>query len=305
MQLATNLFLWPGPFKDLQGGNRDRYRAGHRQALVEGAYDGGFNLNVAEWGDGLFGIEAAAQHYFHKRAGQLDAARGGVSLRPRCPIRSSATPHIQKPFSAASPPISSRGPQDSRLVEISSPLTWRAFAVAAASALRGRRGAIRHRPWLRYHADARRQSVRLLRSWPGQRRPERLQQRRAKPRHARRLQSMATKRLRGRLFASAAHLRMPPSTVAPTRCAGQCGQASSTADRRTLVISSIVRFRRCRYHFCSRRSMITAASTHCRFSTRDAADGCCTVRRSPRLRRCPTRRRPLPLQPIIAGRRAD
>jgi monofunctional glycosyltransferase len=30
-------------------------------------------LNIAEWGDGLFGIEAAAQHYFHKKASQLDA----------------------------------------------------------------------------------------------------------------------------------------------------------------------------------------------------------------------------------------
>lgn len=28
-------------------------------------------LNIAEWGDGLFGAEAAAQHYFHKGAKQL------------------------------------------------------------------------------------------------------------------------------------------------------------------------------------------------------------------------------------------
>lgn len=35
-------------------------------------------LNVAEWGDGIFGIEAAARHYFHKPASQLsgtEAAR--------------------------------------------------------------------------------------------------------------------------------------------------------------------------------------------------------------------------------------
>ena len=35
-------------------------------------------LNVAEWGDGLFGIEAAARHYFRKGAGQLDAREGAL-----------------------------------------------------------------------------------------------------------------------------------------------------------------------------------------------------------------------------------
>ena len=35
-------------------------------------------LNVAEWGDGIFGIEAAARHYFHKRASQLDAREGAL-----------------------------------------------------------------------------------------------------------------------------------------------------------------------------------------------------------------------------------
>lgn len=30
-------------------------------------------LNVAEWGDGIFGIEAAARHYYHKSASQLTA----------------------------------------------------------------------------------------------------------------------------------------------------------------------------------------------------------------------------------------
>jgi len=29
-------------------------------------------LNVIEWGPGLFGVEAAAQHYFHKSVGQLN-----------------------------------------------------------------------------------------------------------------------------------------------------------------------------------------------------------------------------------------
>lgn len=30
-------------------------------------------LNIAEWGDGIFGIEAASQHYFHKSAKNLSA----------------------------------------------------------------------------------------------------------------------------------------------------------------------------------------------------------------------------------------
>ena len=30
-------------------------------------------LNVAEWGDGIFGIEAAARHYYHKSAKNLTA----------------------------------------------------------------------------------------------------------------------------------------------------------------------------------------------------------------------------------------
>lgn len=44
-------------------------------------------LNSVEWGEGVFGIEAAAQHYFHKKASQLsnyEAARLAVMLpRPK------------------------------------------------------------------------------------------------------------------------------------------------------------------------------------------------------------------------------
>jgi monofunctional biosynthetic peptidoglycan transglycosylase len=29
-------------------------------------------LNIAEWGDGIYGIEAAADRYFHKSASQLN-----------------------------------------------------------------------------------------------------------------------------------------------------------------------------------------------------------------------------------------
>ncbi len=35
-------------------------------------------LNVAEWGDGVFGIEAAAERAFHKSAAALNAREGAL-----------------------------------------------------------------------------------------------------------------------------------------------------------------------------------------------------------------------------------
>jgi monofunctional glycosyltransferase len=70
MQTAKNLFLWPG---------RSAIRKGIEipMALVLGAawskaHTMEVYLNIAEWGDGIFGIEAAAQHTFHKSARLLD-----------------------------------------------------------------------------------------------------------------------------------------------------------------------------------------------------------------------------------------
>jgi monofunctional glycosyltransferase len=71
MQTAKNLFLWPG---------RSVIRKGLEigMALVLGEAWSKTRtleiyLNIAEWGDGLYGIEAAAQRYFHKSASQLNA----------------------------------------------------------------------------------------------------------------------------------------------------------------------------------------------------------------------------------------
>ena len=76
MQTAKNLFLWPG---------RSSIRKGIEigMALVLGqvwskrrtleAY-----LNVAEWGEGVFGIEAAARRDFHKRAADLTLREGAL-----------------------------------------------------------------------------------------------------------------------------------------------------------------------------------------------------------------------------------
>jgi monofunctional glycosyltransferase len=70
MQTAKNLFLWPG---------RSTIRKGIEigMALVLGeawskARTLEIYLNIAEWGDGIYGIEAAAQRYFHKSASQLN-----------------------------------------------------------------------------------------------------------------------------------------------------------------------------------------------------------------------------------------
>ena len=76
MQTAKNLFLWPG---------RSVVRKGIEipMALVIGklwskARTIEIYLNIAEWGDGLFGIEAAANRYFHKSASALDAREAAL-----------------------------------------------------------------------------------------------------------------------------------------------------------------------------------------------------------------------------------
>jgi monofunctional glycosyltransferase len=76
MQTAKNLFLWPG---------RSTIRKGLEigVALLLGKVWSKTRtlevyLNIAEWGDGIFGVEAAAQHYFHKGASQLDASEAGL-----------------------------------------------------------------------------------------------------------------------------------------------------------------------------------------------------------------------------------
>ncbi|MGH6819614.1 MAG: monofunctional biosynthetic peptidoglycan transglycosylase [Methylocella sp.] len=76
MQTAKNLFLWPSrsyvrkaieiPLAlliDLEWPKR---------RILE------VYLNLAEWGKGVFGAEAAARHYFHKSADRLDARESAL-----------------------------------------------------------------------------------------------------------------------------------------------------------------------------------------------------------------------------------
>jgi monofunctional biosynthetic peptidoglycan transglycosylase len=76
MQTAKNLFLWPG---------RSTIRKGIEigMALVLGeawskARTLEIYLNIAEWGEGIYGIEAAAQRYFHKSASELNSREAAL-----------------------------------------------------------------------------------------------------------------------------------------------------------------------------------------------------------------------------------
>ena len=69
MQVARNVFLWPG---------QDPVRKGLEVVLTLGLEQlwskkriMEIYLNVAEWGPGVYGIEAAARHHFGKSARQL------------------------------------------------------------------------------------------------------------------------------------------------------------------------------------------------------------------------------------------
>jgi monofunctional biosynthetic peptidoglycan transglycosylase len=92
MQTAKNLFLWPG---------RSTIRKGIEigMALVMGeawskARTLEIYLNIAEWGDGLYGIEAAAQRYFHKSASQLNPHEAALLMTalPNPILRNPARP---------------------------------------------------------------------------------------------------------------------------------------------------------------------------------------------------------------------
>ena len=95
MQTAKNLFLWPG---------RSTIRKGLEIgiALVLGkvwskAHTIEVYLNIAEWGEGTFGIEAAAERYFGVPASRLDARQAAMlaTALPNPILRDAAHP---RPF---------------------------------------------------------------------------------------------------------------------------------------------------------------------------------------------------------------
>ena len=115
MQTAKNLFLWPG---------RSVIRKGIEipMALVLGkawskARTLEIYLNIAEWGDGLYGIEAAAQRYFHKSASQLNPADAAllVTALPNPILRNPARPSSLQRRLAAS--LEARARENSDLLK--------------------------------------------------------------------------------------------------------------------------------------------------------------------------------------------
>ncbi len=68
-QVAKNLFLWNGRSFVRKG--LELYLALWLEVLLSKERILDLYLNLAEWGDGVFGAEAAAQTHFHKRASQL------------------------------------------------------------------------------------------------------------------------------------------------------------------------------------------------------------------------------------------
>lgn len=90
MQTAKNVFLWPG---------RDWVRKGFEAyftVLIELIWGKRrimeVYLNVVEWAPGVYGAEAAAEHYFHRRAAALteDEAARLAAILPD-PLRWSAS----------------------------------------------------------------------------------------------------------------------------------------------------------------------------------------------------------------------
>ena len=85
-QLAKNLFLSPSknPVRKLKEAvlTWRLERNLSKKRIIE------IYLNVAEWGDGLFGVEAAAQHYYGKPASDLSAMESArlaaVLPNPKC-----------------------------------------------------------------------------------------------------------------------------------------------------------------------------------------------------------------------------
>jgi monofunctional biosynthetic peptidoglycan transglycosylase len=96
MQTAKNLFLWPSRSSIRKGLEIPLAmaitRLWGRQRVLE------VYLNVAEWGDGVFGVEAAAKRYFGKSVAALTPREAAllVSALPNPFVRNPARPSIRQ-----------------------------------------------------------------------------------------------------------------------------------------------------------------------------------------------------------------
>jgi monofunctional biosynthetic peptidoglycan transglycosylase len=75
-QTAKNLFLWDGRSwvrKGLEAGLTAGIELVWTKRRILTVY-----LNIVEFGDGIFGVEAAAQHFFHKPASRLTTSEAAL-----------------------------------------------------------------------------------------------------------------------------------------------------------------------------------------------------------------------------------
>jgi monofunctional biosynthetic peptidoglycan transglycosylase len=75
-QTAKNLFLWPGRTwirKGLEGYFTILLETFWSKRRILETY-----LNIAEFGDGIYGVEAASQYYFHKPAARLNSEEAAL-----------------------------------------------------------------------------------------------------------------------------------------------------------------------------------------------------------------------------------
>jgi monofunctional biosynthetic peptidoglycan transglycosylase len=101
MQTAKNLFLWPQRSAIRKGLEIPLAlvldRAWGKKRVLE------VYLNIAEWGPGLFGAEAAARHYFHKSAADLTQREASLlaTALPNPSLRDASRPKRRQAVLAA------------------------------------------------------------------------------------------------------------------------------------------------------------------------------------------------------------
>jgi len=91
-QTAKNAFLWPGRTwlrKGLEAGFTVLIEGLWGKARIMEVY-----LNIAEWGRGIYGAEAASRHYFGKSARDLTRAEAArlAAILPQPVMRDAASP---------------------------------------------------------------------------------------------------------------------------------------------------------------------------------------------------------------------
>lgn len=112
MQTVKNLYLWQG--RSYLRKALEVPLAYYADAILGKRRVLEIYLNVAEWGPGIFGVEAAAQRYFRRSAASLDARQAG--------LLAAALPN---------PLIRNPGRPDARLRQLGNMLASRAARAAA------------------------------------------------------------------------------------------------------------------------------------------------------------------------------